>query len=293
MDKGDLLRWKIPSRKTKGASRLSLLVIEVMVRRSKVRALVDTGRLTTVLTSHLVPGCDGEEVMTRILKTVLGKRKTVEAGMSSYIDGILVAETVVTTAKVVEHLTKFGLVMKPTEPLEGGAALGIKLQRDKSGELIFQRRNEIWEVEEELSRRELFSACGRLPLFARTSAFRSHLRSPLALPFSVSPVLSARTCILCSTCTFCSYSLLKLKLALSSQGNAVAASRSWAVSPISEEGAVSMSISWAASFTQDKLDLFIQTKEQSQQMKEQSQEMKEQSQEMKEQSQQLSQEVKG
>ena len=101
-------------------------------------------------------------IMTRILKTVLGKRKDVEAGTSSYIDDILVDETVVTVAKVVHHLTKFGLATKSPAPLEGGAALGLKLKGDKSGEFVFQRGNEIPEVGEELSRRELFSVCGRL-----------------------------------------------------------------------------------------------------------------------------------
>lgn len=101
-------------------------------------------------------------IMTRILKTVLGKRKDVEMGTSSYIDDILVDETVVTAAQVVKHLTKFGLATKAPELLEGSAALGLKLRRDKSGELIFRRGNEIPEVGEELSRRELFSACGRL-----------------------------------------------------------------------------------------------------------------------------------
>lgn len=101
-------------------------------------------------------------IMTKILKTVLGKRKDMEAGTNSYIDDILVDETVVTAAEVVEHLAKFGLATKTPEPLEGGTALGLKLQKDKTGELVFRRGNEIPEVGEEMSKRELFSACGRL-----------------------------------------------------------------------------------------------------------------------------------
>lgn len=101
-------------------------------------------------------------IMTSILKTVLGKRTDVKTGTSSYIDDILVDETVVTATEVVEHLTKFGLATKSPEPLEGGAALGLKLKRDRSGELIFQRGNDIPEVGDMLSRRELFSACGKL-----------------------------------------------------------------------------------------------------------------------------------
>lgn len=101
-------------------------------------------------------------IMTKILKTVLGKRKDIETGTNSYIDDILVDETAVTAAEVVKHLAKFGLVTKTPEPLEGGAALGLKLEKDMTGELVFRRGNEIPEVGEEMSKRELFSACGRL-----------------------------------------------------------------------------------------------------------------------------------
>lgn len=59
-------------------------------------------------------------ILTRIPKIVLGKRKDVEAGMSSYIDDILMDETVMIEAEIVEHLTKFGLATKSPEPLERG-----------------------------------------------------------------------------------------------------------------------------------------------------------------------------
>ena len=101
-------------------------------------------------------------IMARILKTVLGKRKEIKAATNSYIDDILVDETMVKATEVVEHLAKFGLATKPPEPLEGGAALGLKLEKDRTGELVFRRGNEIPEVGEELSRRELFSVCGKL-----------------------------------------------------------------------------------------------------------------------------------
>ena len=78
--------------------------------------------------------------MTRILKTVLGKRKKIEAAMNSYIDDILVDETAVTAAEVVEHLEKFGFTTKLPESLEEGTALGLKLEKDRIGELVFQRR---------------------------------------------------------------------------------------------------------------------------------------------------------
>ena len=63
-----------------------------------------------------------------------------------------------------EHLEKFGFTTKPPEPLEGGgrATLGLKLEKNRTGELVFRRGNEIPEVGEVLSRRELYSVCGRL-----------------------------------------------------------------------------------------------------------------------------------
>ncbi|XP_029643257.1 uncharacterized protein LOC115217646 [Octopus sinensis] len=46
--------------------------------------------------------------------------------------------------------------------MEGGAALGLKLWRDKAGALVFRRGNEIPELGASMSRRELFSVCGKL-----------------------------------------------------------------------------------------------------------------------------------
>lgn len=62
-----------------------------------------------------------------------------------------------------EHLQQYGLVTKQPEPLGGGnAALGLRLEMNKNGELIFRRGNEIPEVKDNLSRREIFSICGKL-----------------------------------------------------------------------------------------------------------------------------------
>lgn len=101
-------------------------------------------------------------IMTKILKTVLGKRKDIETGTDSYIDDILVDDSVVEVAEVVKHLKKFGLVTKTPAPLEGGAVLGLKLERNGTGELVFRRGNEIPGVGETMSKRELFSVCGKL-----------------------------------------------------------------------------------------------------------------------------------
>ncbi|XP_068224554.1 uncharacterized protein [Palaemon carinicauda] len=63
--------------------------------------------------------------------------------------------------EVIRHLNTFGLITKLPESLNGGAALGLQLQR-VGGELMFQRGNKVPKVADMLTRRELFSVCGTL-----------------------------------------------------------------------------------------------------------------------------------
>lgn len=69
-------------------------------------------------------------ILTKILKNVLEKRKMMEAPTNLFIDDILVDETMVAVSKVLEHLTKFVLATKHPEPVEEGAKLGLRLERD-------------------------------------------------------------------------------------------------------------------------------------------------------------------
>lgn len=101
-------------------------------------------------------------IMTKILKTVLGQEAEVKRGTSSFIDDIMVNTSVVPADKVILHLKDRGLEAKAPEALEGGAALGLKLSRSADGELIYERANAIPEVDEELTRKALFSICGKL-----------------------------------------------------------------------------------------------------------------------------------
>ena len=101
-------------------------------------------------------------IMTKILKTVLGQDEVVKKGTSSFIDDIMVNTSVLTADRVISHLKEGGLEAKEPEALEGGAALGLKISRSADGELVFGRANTIPEVGEELTRKELFSVCGKL-----------------------------------------------------------------------------------------------------------------------------------
>ena len=51
--------------------------------------------------------CPATRIMMKNLKTVLRKRKVIEATMNSNIDDILVDKTVVLVPKVLEHLPSF------------------------------------------------------------------------------------------------------------------------------------------------------------------------------------------
>ena len=101
-------------------------------------------------------------IMTKILKTVLAERDDIKKATSSYIDDIMINTSLVPTGEVVNHLEKRGLKVKRPEKLEGGAVLGLKLHRSYDGSLRFSRSNEIPEVDNKLTRRELFSICGKL-----------------------------------------------------------------------------------------------------------------------------------
>ena len=160
---GEVLReW----RRTAGASAIvdlksAYLQLHVHEKLWKYQ-LVSYGGKTYCLTRVGFGLNSAPRIMTLILKTVLGKDEKVKAATNSYIDDILVDETEVKSSDVVDHLKEFGLNTKPPEPLEGGAALGLRIGRDKLGRLVFSRGNEIPEVKGDLSRRELFSVCGKL-----------------------------------------------------------------------------------------------------------------------------------
>lgn len=101
-------------------------------------------------------------IMTKILKTVLSKSEKIREATSSYIDDILVDTSRVSAAELIHHLNRYGLATKSPEPLDGGVALGLKIKRNRMGELSFGRGNELPDVSRCLTRRELFSVCGKL-----------------------------------------------------------------------------------------------------------------------------------
>ena len=85
-------------------------------------------------------------IMTAVLKTVLTKDDAVKRATISYINNVQVEEAEVAAEKVRDHVNTYGLTAKPSESLENGMALGLKLRRNKAGKLMFRRGNEIPEV---------------------------------------------------------------------------------------------------------------------------------------------------
>lgn len=102
------------------------------------------------------------KIMSTVLAKVLSLDKTVSSATDHYIDDILVNEDLMNAGEVAEHLARYGLVTKPAVPIRGAKALGLQVDEDAGGNLIWRRGNRIPEVGDKVSRRELFSVCGQL-----------------------------------------------------------------------------------------------------------------------------------
>ena len=101
-------------------------------------------------------------VMKAVLDAVARQDPDVERAMSSYIDDVLVDESVLPAEKVADHLRRFGLESKPAVRLrDGGRALGLRVSAERGG-LRWRRDNDIGETEIPLTKRRVFSLCGRL-----------------------------------------------------------------------------------------------------------------------------------
>ena len=101
-------------------------------------------------------------IMKAVLNSVLSQDPVVKKGTSAYINDILVNEDVVRAGQVQEHLEKFGLSSKPCERLADGArVLGLRVWGEQRG-LVWKRDSEVDNVPSELTKRVVFSFCGKL-----------------------------------------------------------------------------------------------------------------------------------
>ena len=100
-------------------------------------------------------------IMTAVLRKVLSEDPEVAAGTDSYIDDIIVNEDVVSSERVRQHLARFGLDAKESEPLDGGRVLGLRVA-NRDGVMMWKRDNVLTPLESNPTRRQVFSYCGRL-----------------------------------------------------------------------------------------------------------------------------------
>lgn len=107
-------------------------------------------------------------IMKCVVAAALSRNEKVDKASSSYYDDIFVNEDIMSADGVRKHLEKHGLVCKPAERLADGArVLGLWVQNRGSegscrGQLSWSRSNEIPSPPESITRRSVFSFCGKL-----------------------------------------------------------------------------------------------------------------------------------
>ena len=104
-------------------------------------------------------------IMTSILGKVLSLDDRVRRATDHYIDDIVVQETIASAEEVRQHLARYGLETKEPFGLNGGRLLGITLKQDNHGALQMSRTTPLTDISADfvrLTKRELFSLCGRL-----------------------------------------------------------------------------------------------------------------------------------
>lgn len=69
------------------------------------------------------------KIMTSILRKVLSLEDSISKGIDNYLDDIIVNNDVVSVTRVVEHLSRFGLLSKPYESVEESRILGLKMRK--------------------------------------------------------------------------------------------------------------------------------------------------------------------
>ena len=101
-------------------------------------------------------------IMTAVVHRVLSLNDKVRAGTSSYMDDILVDETIVNAETVRRHLKQYGLIAKEAAELPGNRVLGLRISEGKDGNLIWGRGKEIPTLKDKITRREIYSWCGKV-----------------------------------------------------------------------------------------------------------------------------------
>ena len=101
-------------------------------------------------------------IMKAIVSAVLSQEEAVGHAASAYTDDIYVNEDVMFATCVREHLARFGLECKDPERLEDGErVLGLAVAMEH-GKLRWKRGSRVPDAPDIVTRRAVFSLCGRL-----------------------------------------------------------------------------------------------------------------------------------
>ena len=102
------------------------------------------------------------QIMKTIVNAVLSQEKAIKDATSAYIDDVYVNEDIESASCVRDKLAHFGLECKSPERLQSGArVLGLDVCEEE-GTLRWRRGSEIPGIPDIITRRTVFSLCGKL-----------------------------------------------------------------------------------------------------------------------------------
>ena len=102
------------------------------------------------------------KVMTAIVNKILSANPKIREATDSYIDDIIVNNDLVSTEEVIQHLEDFGLKSKEPNSLgDNTRVLGLKTYKGSNEEVLWTRDSEIPKYAEKITRRQLYSLCGK------------------------------------------------------------------------------------------------------------------------------------
>lgn len=102
------------------------------------------------------------KIMSKILSSIFSLNDRLREGCDHYIDDIWINEQVVSVAEVKSHLMKYGLVTKEPESLDNARVLGLRVETNDKKDMVWRRDAKIPEITEGMTKRGLFSLCGKL-----------------------------------------------------------------------------------------------------------------------------------
>ena len=102
------------------------------------------------------------KIMSKVLSKVLSMDPKIKNGTDHYIDDIIVDGDCVSVDYVRNHLLKFGLVTKDPESISDARVLGLRVRKTQNDVLAWGRDNDVGDIGLVVTKRELFSVCGRL-----------------------------------------------------------------------------------------------------------------------------------